>query len=67
MAEKYQTVEMTKSGWSKWEIWPRKVRHGCCGCSLVHDLEMMVDKRGKIVMRWRINNRATAAMRRGKK
>ncbi len=53
-----------KNGWSKFSIWPRKVGHICCGCSLAHDVEMKVDKKGRIWMRWRTNNQATAAMRR---
>lgn len=47
--------------------WIRPVRRGyklaCCDCSLVHDMDFRVHK-GHIEMRFRINARSTAAMRR---
>lgn len=63
MSNHIEQIEPTATGWSKWSIWPRKVRHICCECNNVHDVEMKVSK-GKIWMRWKTNHRATAAMRR---
>jgi len=60
----YEQVEPTETGWSKWEIWPRKFRHMCCHCSEVHDVETKVDKKRRIWFRWKANNRASAAARR---
>lgn len=64
MPKTYDQVTETETGWSKFEIWPRKVRHGCCHCNLVHDLEIKVDAKRNVWFRWRVNNRATAAARR---
>lgn len=60
----YDQVEPGPTGWSKFEIWPRKVRHACCFCDGVHEIEMRVDAKKRVWFRWKINNRATAAMRR---
>lgn len=62
----YDQLTPKDDGWTKWEIWPRKVRHACCFCNGVHDIEMKVDKRRNIWFRWRTNLKATAALRRKK-
>lgn len=59
-----EQIEPGPNGWSKWSVWPRKVRHICCDCNSAHDVEMRVDKKNVIWMRWRVNNAATSAMRR---
>ena len=37
----------------KWMRWGRDDVHVCCGCGLRHEVEMKVDKRGGIWMRWK--------------
>ncbi len=48
--------------------WMHLPRHGlhlaCCDCHLVHDLMAKVDKNGRILIRVKRHNRATAALRR---
>ena len=57
---KYPVADSTE-----WFHVPRKnFRHMCCGCSLVHDVDFKVDKRGRIWTRWSPNDRATSASRR---
>ena len=36
-------------------------RHACCGCGLIHDIELRVVNNWDLKQRWRVNNRATAA------
>lgn len=73
---KYEAIPVEPSGWCKWQ----SPRHGsgkrnyglcCCDCNLVHDVQFRVkpDIRGRpsVIFRVRRNNRATAAVRRGKK
>ena len=49
----------------EWFHIPRKgFRHGCCECSLIHDVDVKVDEQGRVWTRWRVNGRATAAARR---
>lgn len=44
---------------------PKIFRHQCCDCGLVHDVELDVeDGHGKVIWRWKRNNRATAQVRR---
>lgn len=50
-------------GWSKFTIWPRKLQHICCDCLMVHDVEMRVDNKRWVWMRWRTNKKATATQR----
>jgi hypothetical protein len=45
----------------------RGFRHQCCDCGLVHDVDFKSDTRRTLETRWRINPRATAAVRRARK
>ena len=52
-------------GDNEWFHIPRKgIKHGCCDCSLIHDVDFKIDKDGKIWTRWRRNAKATSASRR---
>jgi len=51
------------NGWSKWSVWPKKVRHICCHCLNTHDIEIKVDKRLNVNMRWKENKKATSRAR----
>lgn len=52
----------------EWMHLPRRGLHlACCDCSLVHDLAVKVDEAGKIWVRVKRHNRATAALRRSKR
>lgn len=67
---KYPKPEMEGTrGWTKWIQPHRRIyRIACCDCSLVHDMQFALEKRGKrawIFFRVRRNQRATGAMRRG--
>lgn len=57
------------TGWSAWE-WPvhEGYRLACCGCGLVHDVNFRIEPVKQWVgVQFRINRRATAAVRRGKR
>ena len=45
----------------------RAFKHACCGCHLVHKVDFKIDEKGDIWMRWKRDNRATAAARRSLK
>ena len=55
------------SGWSMWE---KPVHDGyrmaCCSCGLIHRVNFRIRKR-MVEMQFKIDRRATAAMRRGKR
>lgn len=54
-------------GWSAWELPVHDgYRLACCTCGLVHRVNFRVQKR-MVEMQFRIDNRATSAMRRGKR
>lgn len=55
------------TGWSFWFAVKRKHVHQCCSCFLVHAVEQRITEDGTIEERWKRDNRATAALRRGKK
>ena len=48
-----------------WFPWEAMDRHECCECGLTHDVDIKCVK-GKLYMRWRRNERSTAAVRRAK-
>ena len=47
-------------------VWPRRRGYKlvCCDCALVHRIDFVVDGRGRILIRLRRDERATAAIRR---
>jgi len=51
--------------------WIRVPSHGhknaCCDCNLVHSIDYRISKDGALEVRFRRDNRATAALRRRKK
>lgn len=52
----------------KWIRVPaRGHKNACCDCSLVHVIDYRISKEGALEVRFRRDNRATAAMRRRKK
>lgn len=59
MPKRDSTVTMWDNSWylDKFE------KHECCHCSLVHDVEYVVEK-GRIFTRWKINAKETARQRR---
>lgn len=38
----------------RWYAWRKKDRHVCCNCGFEHDVELKVDKRGRVWMRWTV-------------
>ena len=36
----------------KWYPWSRSDQHVCCNCNHRHDVDIKVDKRGVVWMRW---------------
>lgn len=56
-----------EDGWSAWE---KPVHEGyrlaCCGCGLVHNVDFRIRQR-MVELKFQINRRATAAMRRGRR
>lgn len=67
-----QETAVTKDGYSRW-VKPKKrgYRMACCDCGLVHEMQFKYERLGGrgvfIFFRARRHERATAAMRRGKK
>ena len=47
----------------EWIDVAKKHRHMCCGCSLVHDIELRTNKDGTVDIKYKLNPRATAAAR----
>lgn len=68
---KYVQVSAVNGRWSGWIQPIRKgYKMACCDCDLVHDMDLRIVKRGRghsIQFRVARNNRATAAMRKGRK
>lgn len=63
---KYEDLSTTvnSDGWSRWVYPnPKNYRTACCDCGLVHDLQFRTRER-HVEVRFRRNNRATAAIRR---
>lgn len=60
----YETLEPGPDGWEPWEKYTKKFKLACCDCNLVHLIEMKVDSKRRIWMRWKRHERATAALRR---
>src|ERR1035441_5979573 len=60
----YPTHKAGPNGWTDW-VFPRRARYNscCCDCGLVHTLQFRLRRR-HIEFRVRLNNRATAAVRR---
>lgn len=54
---RYHTLTPNKDGWSDWVHFPRKFKHQCCECGNKHLVQMKLDSRGKIWMRWKTDNR----------
>jgi hypothetical protein len=71
MARRRYNDRISKSvgpdGWSAWQ-WPYhdNYRLACCTCGLVHDVNFKISNR-MVGVKFKINRRATAAMRRGKR
>lgn len=72
----YTKLQAGPNGWCEWQrpihgSGKRNYRLACCECQLVHDMQFRVKKRGNrrldVVFRVSRNNRATAALRRGKR
>lgn len=61
------TLPVKKTGWTPWFSVLRKHKHICCSCSLEHWVEQRVTEDGTVEERWKIDGRATANRRRGKK
>lgn len=66
-----QETAVTKDGYSRWVKPKRKgYKMACCDCGLVHEMQFDYVKNGRgvfIIFRARRHERATAAVRRGKK
>ena len=71
----YKKIEAGPNGWSNWQSpihghGKRNYRFACCDCGLVHEMQFRI-KIGRyvdsVVFRVTRNNKATAAMRRGKR
>ena len=58
-------------GHNEWIEPTRTGHHGCCDCGLVHEVDFKITTAGrkipKLEMRWRRDERATAAMRKAKR
>lgn len=63
MSRRYLTHPVDEDGWTEWIAPEPDYRIRCCDCSLVHDVEHRVVK-GSVQLRFRRNERATAASRR---
>ena len=72
----YTKIQADGSGWCAWQSQihghgKRNYRLACCDCQLVHEMQFRVIKRRNgrldVVFRASRNNRATAALRRGRK
>jgi hypothetical protein len=60
-----EPLPVKKTGWTAWMLFPRKHTHICCDCSLTHQIERRINLSGDVEERWKRDNRATAAERRG--
>lgn len=58
----YEHLTPEKDGWSKWSHFPRRFKHQCCECSEIHWVQMKVIA-GKIFMKWKTDNQASAVAR----
>lgn len=63
---KVPTIEENDDGWSDWLDLGWRFRTLCCSCSYAHDEEYKVVD-GKLLCRFSVNNKSTAAARRTKK
>jgi hypothetical protein len=60
------TYEVVEDGaWIR--VPTRGHKNACCDCALVHSIDYRLSKDGALEVRFRRDNRATAAMRRRKK
>lgn len=57
-------IEENEDGWSDWVYPTKNFREFCCTCGLSHDIEYKITDDGWIAFRAKVNNRATAAVRR---
>lgn len=62
MTKREPYYQVTDGEWVP--ITKRSHRSMCCHCHLVHIIDYRVDKNGQIEVRYKIDNRATAASRR---
>ena len=72
----YTKIAANKNGWCDWQSpihghGKRNYRLACCDCQLVHEMQFRIVKRpngrNDVIFRVSRNNRATAALRRGKR
>lgn len=53
----YEHLQPDETGWSKWVHFPRFWKHQCCECGAKHLVLMKLDKRYRIWMKWKTDNR----------
>jgi hypothetical protein len=68
MTRKYEQITAYRGEWAVWFA-PNLIHYrlACCDCGLVHEVQFRYRKRTSVQIRFKKNNRATAAMRRSKK